>query len=192
MGRYFLCRISALVHVKEVDRGSFRLLDGGDGLVAASDSLHGDGLASLVVACAVRDGLVGDVHPLPLLCLLGHLLLLQPRRSLPSIETTDHVGGATLTLIQEVLVSSKRLLGKQVVRCRYLVVPVGLDALDGVVGVVVELVKHHLVQLVVHRHRLLPGKEPLGPLVFHLLEPNMTPYFINTVTFIGIGIQNFC
>ena len=140
----------------------------------------------------MSDCLVGDVHPLPLLRLLSHLLLLHPRGPLASVETADHVGCSCITLVEEVLVRAERLLGEEVVRCRDLVVSVGLDALDGVVRVVVELVQHHLVQLIVYGHWLLAWKEAFRALILHLLEPNVTPYFINTVTFLRVGIQNFC
>lgn len=78
------------------------------------------------------------------------------------------------------------------VRGRDLIVSVGFDALDGVVGVIVEFIKHHLVELVIDRHRLLAGEQSFWFAVFQLFEPNVIPNFINTVTFFGVGVQNFC
>lgn len=193
LGRDLLSLVRAIIHFQEVDCRRLCLLDGADWLLAAaSDSLHCDGLPSLVMGCAMSDCLVGDVHPLPLLRLLRHFLLLHPGGPLSSVETSDHVGCSTVSLVEEILVRSKRLLGEQVIRCRDLVVSVGLDALHGVVRIVVKLVKHHLIQLVIHGHWLLSRKQSLRPLVLHLLEPDVTPYFINTVTFLRISIQNFC
>ena len=72
-----------------------------------------------------------------------------------------------------------------------LVVAIGLDALHGVVWVVVELIQHQLVQLVVYGHGFLPGKKAFGPLVLLLFEPQVASYIFNTVTFFRIRVQDF-
>ena len=78
------------------------------------------------------------------------------------------------------------------VSCCDLVVAVCLNALDGVVGVVIELVQHHLIKFIVDWHRLLTWKQSVRSFVLHLLEPCVTPDIIDPVTFFWVSIQNFC
>lgn len=76
--------------------------------------------------------------------------------------------------------------------CRYLIVTICFNALHRIVRIVVELIQHHLIEFVINRHRLLSRKESFRSFILHLLEPSVNSNFINTVTFIWIGIQNFC
>lgn len=76
--------------------------------------------------------------------------------------------------------------------CRNLIVPIGFDALYRIVGIVIKLVQHHLIKFVINRHRLLSWEESIRSLILHLFEPSVASYFINTVTFIWVCIQNFC
>ena len=68
---------------------------------------------------------------------------------------------------------------------------VSFNALHRVVRVVIELVKHHLIHLVINWHRLLSWEEALRTLVFLLLKPRMSSDFWNTITLFWISIQNF-
>lgn len=89
--------------------------------------------------------LVCQIHPLSLLSLLRKLLLLQPSRPLPAVQAPDHVRRASLALIEEVLVGPEGLLREQMIRGCDLIVSVGLNAFDGVVGIIIKFVEHHLI-----------------------------------------------
>lgn len=73
-------------------------------LSATTDALSGNRLPPLVMT-AMSNGLIRKVYFLTL-CLICHLLLLKTRRTLASIQTSDHVGRAFLALVEEVFVGT--------------------------------------------------------------------------------------
>jgi len=72
---------------------------------------------------------------------------------------------------------------------RDLIVPICLNAFDWVVRIIIELIKHHLIHLVVHWHRLLAWEKTLGSSIFLLFEPWMSSNFIDAVSLLGIGVE---
>jgi hypothetical protein len=65
-----------------------------------------------------------------------------------------------------------------------------LDAFHRIVRVIIELIEHHLVHLVVHRHRLLSREEPLRTPVLLLFEPWVISYLIDPVSLLRLGMQD--
>ena len=76
------------------------------------------------------------------------------------------------------------------IRGSYLVVAIGLDAFDGVVRVVVELIEHHLIHFIVNWHWLLAWEEALRSLVLLLLEPRVTSDVTDAVSLIRLSAEN--
>jgi hypothetical protein len=76
------------------------------------------------------------------------------------------------------------------IRSSDLIVSVSLDTLNRVVWVVVELIKHHLIHLVVHWHWLLTWEQTFRTLVLLLLEPRMASNVIYAITLLWVCVQD--
>ena len=71
-----------------------------------------------------------------------------------------------------------------------LVVAISLDAFDGIVRVVVELVEHHLIHFIINWHWLLAWEEALWSLVLLLLEPRVASDVTYSVSFIRLSAED--
>lgn len=71
-----------------------------------------------------------------------------------------------------------------------LVVSICLNTLDRVVRIVIELIKHHLVYLVIDWHGLLAWKQPVWLAVLLLLEPRMASHVVDRVSLFRICVQD--
>lgn len=77
------------------------------------------------------------------------------------------------------------------VSSRYLIVSVCLDALDGVIRVVAELVQHHLIHLVVDGHRFRARKQTLWFLILELFVPGVVSDLIDGIARLWVCVQDF-
>lgn len=161
--------------------GAMLLLDGTHGLIAPGTSNRR--LPSLVTRAFVASLFYFLLSPcLPL--------------GVGAIEAADEIGGRgrvindTATFEQGLLLACLLLL-QEVVRRRDLIVPVGFDALDRIIGVIIELVEEKLVHLVIDRHWLLTREEPPRVTVSLRLEPGMFADLLDTVALIRICAKNF-
>ena len=122
--------------------------------------------------------------------MLSNFLLLQSGWLLSSVQASNHICSPAHVSIQEILILPQSFFGEQMVRGSDLVVAISLDAFDGVVRVVVELVEHHLIHFIVYWHWLLAWEEALRSLVLLLLEPRVASDVTYSVSFIRLSAED--
>ena len=77
------------------------------------------------------------------------------------------------------------------VSCSNVVVSIGLDTLDCIIGVKAKLVEDLFIHNVIHGHYLFPRKKSNRLLVFELLVPRMSSDFIYAIPVLRIDLENF-
>lgn len=76
------------------------------------------------------------------------------------------------------------------VRSSDIVVSIGFDALDGVVGVEPELIEYLLVDAVFDRHVFLAREQPNWLLVVVLTVPRVLPNLFHSVPLLRVSLQD--
>ena len=122
--------------------------------------------------------------------LFSEILLLHPCWLLSPIQTTNHISCTPTVPVEEIFILSQRFLRKEMVSGGDLVVSISFNTLHGIVWVIIELIKHHLVHFVVHWHRLLTRKEAIGTPILLLFEPWMITNLSDPIPLVRLGMQD--